>query len=141
MLRNSILLAGLLLFSANVFADASALLGKWKSACTQYNQQGTEFADGVTEVKADGTAISTHTIYADNKCAGSVISTPPAPPATYTATDTVMTVKFLSNGYNVEVLLDYVVSGNTLTLTIKKVLVDGVDQKVGPETVVLTKVP
>lgn len=139
MLRNTMMIA-VLLFSANVFADASQLIGKWAAPCSQANPQGTEYSVSVTEFKTDGTAVAVDTLYADSKCAGSATGATPPSVATYTATDTTITLTF-KNTQTYVLVIDYKINGNTADLTIKQITVDGVDQKIGPQSVVVTKVP
>ena len=135
------MLVAALLMAASAFAGTEALVGKWAAPCAQANPEGTEFSVSVTELKADGTAVATDTIYSDNQCTGAVKSVTPSSTATYVATDTSLTITFKDGSHTVEVLADYKLNGtDAMTLTLKKVLVDGQDQGVPQQTVDLKKV-
>lgn len=111
--------------ASSAMASSAGLLGKWAGHCNQANFEATEFFATVTEFLEDGTAHSKNYVYDNNQCSGAEVRQDGKIDATYTATDTDLTVLFTIDSKAAELKGTYVVSPETLSFTPTSWIVDG----------------
>lgn len=125
----------ILLASLNASAAATDLVGRWAAPCNVENRLGTEFTSTLNEFKTDGTSETGNLVFGDPQCAGPIIRTEQTDTARYTATDTSVQIDASVGGRSFLFEADYKITGDVLTLSYTKILIDGQNQPLQPSTV------
>jgi len=127
MIRNFIFLS-VALVSANAFAGAADLVGRWQAGCYPVDSAGSIYSSTFTEFRDDGSAQAANHFYADATCTSQVTITDPVD-VNYTATETTIRILGTAHGINFEYAYTYLIKDDILTMVVTEALVDGKPQE------------
>jgi hypothetical protein len=100
------------------------LVGKWATPCTQANPQGTASVLTHNEFKADLSLVSQNFVFANATCSGALVRQD-AIIATYAVNGNTIQLNANHQGHAFEIVGNFSISGDTLTIVPTKTTVDG----------------